>query len=125
MTFNNYECDGQMDIFDFLKPNKQMEIKVGEYVENHGKRILFDEIQENQYCIADCSTCSHKWYKVVYVKWKSEDSVGYVDNEKGIKGKWSFGNSYSALTRKMYIDAEYDERKQEAATSGWWYELRK
>lgn len=127
MTFDNYECDVQMSVFDFLHSNESakqdLSIKPGEYVESHGERVFFDQIKENQCYIADCSTQHHKWYKIIYVKWKRDDSIGYVDSEKGIKGKWSWGNTYSALTRKMYIDTEYKQHLQEAATSGWWYKI--
>lgn len=106
-------------------PNHRKEIKIGDWVEDHGSRIHFDDIKENQIYIADYSTQSHKWYKVIYVKWIKDDSVGYVDSEKGVSKEWGWGNenSHSCLTRKMYIDAERNPDAGEADTSGWWYEL--
>lgn len=98
---------------------------VGEYVDKIGKRILFKDILVDHYYIVDYSTQNHRWYKVVYVKWIEDDSVAFVDKPKGIKGEWTWGNTYSGLARKLYIDAE---RKDStvfgmADTSGWWYEL--
>lgn len=104
-------------------PNHRKEIKIGDRVEDHGSRIHFDDIKENQIYIADCSTQSHKWYKVVYVKWIKNDSVGYVDSEKGVTKEFSWGKKYSFKTSKRYIDAEPNPNLGEADTSGWWYEL--
>lgn len=121
-AFDNYECDGQLSLFDFIGES-MAKLKAGELVESHGKRLMFEDIQVNHYYIADYSTCSHKFYKVIYVMWKNEDSVGYVDDERGIKRGWSWGNSYSALTRKMYVDSESNTSAGMADTSGWWYEM--
>lgn len=105
MKLDNYTCDGQMNIFDFIKePVPDLSEKVGEWVKEHGDRVMFEDIKEGRYYIADYSTVSHEWYKIVFVKWIKDDSVGYVDSPKGIKGAWSWGNSYSALTRKQYIN---------------------
>lgn len=104
-------------------PNHRKEIKIGDWVENHGSRIHFDDIKENQIYVADYSTQSHKWFKVIYVKWIKGDSVGYVDSEKGVSKEFSWGNNFSCKTRKMYIDAERNPDAGEADTSGWWYEL--
>lgn len=99
------------------------EYEIGSWVEEHGKRVLFKDIQVNKCYIADYSTASHKWLKVVYVKWIKEDSVGYVDSPKGVKADWSWGNSFSALTREEYINRECDPEKGEAESFEWWYEL--
>lgn len=123
MTLGNYVCDGQMSIFDFLMPQKPF--NVGDWVEEHGQRIMFEDVRVDGYYIADYSTESHKWYKVVYVKWIKDDSIGYVDSEKGIKGKWTWGNNYSSLTRKERIDADRDMNPlaKLSDTNGWWYEV--
>ena len=89
---------------------------VGHWVDVHGKRVMFDDIRVGQYYIADYSTSSHDFFKIVYTKDKKEDSLMYVDKEKGIKGKWSWGNDYSCLTRKMYVDGDEE-------TGSWWYEV--
>lgn len=172
MSIKNYECDGQLSIFDFIKPecnfsghtcNKQnlwevadtldalqcphvccrkcntrgcgarcngseepepkKAFEAGDHVEEHGARVMFEELQVNHYYIADYSTESHKWFRVVFVKWIKDDAVGFVDSPKGIKGKWSWGTKYSALSRKMYINAERNSAIGEADTSGWFYEL--
>lgn len=107
MKLDKYTCEGQMNIFDFLKAPESvpdLSESVGEWVKEHGERVMFEDIKEGHYYIADYSTVSHEWYKIVFVKWIKDDSVGYVDAPKGVKGKWSWGNSYSALTRKQYIN---------------------
>lgn len=109
--------DGQMSIFDFLKP----ELKAGEWVTDFGERVLFDDIQVGQYYIADYSTTSHKWYKVVYTKWKRDDCLGYIDDERGKKKNWTWRNGYACLTRKMYVDHSLDKKMDEASTNGWFY----
>lgn len=126
--FDNYECEGQMDIFDWLQQdNPELKVQAkhpaGEWVKEHGPRVMFNDIQENKYYIADYSTCSNKFFKVVYVMEKTEDTLHYVDEEKGIKGGWKWGNSYSALTRKQWVDAEPNNDADEAYSHGWWYEL--
>jgi hypothetical protein len=124
MDVFNYECEGQISIFDLLGESESMtQKKAGEWVDNHGNRVMFEDIQVNHYYIADYSTCSRKCYKVIYVMWKNEDSVGYVDDERGIKRGWSWGNSYSALTRQMYVDSDPNKGAGMADTSGWWYEM--
>ena len=127
-TFDNYVCEGQMDIFDWLQQdNPELKVQAkhpaGEWVKEHGPRVMFDNIQENKYYIADYSTCSNKIFKVVYVMEKTEDTLHYVDEEKGIKGGWKWGNSYSALTRKQWVDAEPNNEADEAYSHSWWYEL--
>lgn len=103
-----------------LTPKKY---EIGEWVEEHGKRVLFKDIQVNKCYIADYSTVSHKWLKVVYVKWIKGDSVGYVDSPRGVKADWSWGNSFCALTREEYVNRECDPEKGEAESFEWWYEL--
>ena len=126
MRFDNYACEGQMDIFSFIqKPEASHIFLAGEWITEHGNRVKFIDIQVNNYYVADYSTKSQKCYKVVYVKWIKEDSVGYVDSEKGIKGEWRWGNNYSALTRERYIDSKAKLACGEADTNGWWYELPK
>lgn len=90
--------------------------KVGDWVQEHGKRILFDDIKENSYYIADYSNISNVFYKLVYTKKKTEDSLMYVDAEKGIKAEWQAGNSFSCTTRKEYVDSN-------TPYCSWWYEL--
>ncbi len=122
---DNYVCDGQMDIFDFLGTENAARPKYtcGAWVAKHGRRVKFDEIKPNNYYVADYSTCSHKWLKIVYLLEKKSDSLMYVDDDKGIKRGWRWGNSYSALTRRQYVDCEPNDSMGEAATSGWWYEV--
>lgn len=115
--------DGQMSIFDFIHLKNQ-KYKCGEWVETHGPRVTFDEVKINQYYIVDQSTVSHKWFKLVYVMWKKDDAIGYVDDERGIKRGWSWGNTYSALTRRKYVDEGIRPEFECAATSGWWYEVK-
>lgn len=118
------QINGQMNIYDFLqKAAEPQELKCGQYVEQIGERVKFDEIEENKYYIADYSTFGHKWYKVIFTKWKKNDAVGYVDSEKGILKDWSWGNNFSCQTRRLYVDAEEDKEKQLANTHGWWYRV--
>ena len=164
-----YECEGQLSIFDFIKPecsfsghtcNKQNlwevahtlddihcpetccrqcnirlcgarcngsedppALEAGDYVDIHGERVMFENIESNHDYISDYSTQHHKWFKVIYVKWKKDDAVGYVDEPKGVNGKWTWGNNHSALSRKMYINADRNTASGEADTSGWMYRL--
>ena len=90
--------------------------KVGDWVQEHGKRVLFDDIKENNYYIADYSNISNGFYKLVYTKKKTEDSLMYVDAEKGIKAEWQAGNSFSCTTRREYVDSN-------TPYCSWWYEL--
>ena len=127
------QIEGQMSLFEFNEKPKEEDPKeelqeaaeqprngftIGEWVQEHGKRVLFGDIQVNKCYITDYSIASHKWFKVVYVKWIKDGSVGYVDAPKGEKGEWSWGNSYSALTRETDIN-----RQSDAESFGWWYEL--
>lgn len=45
-------------------------LEPGDYVESHGKRLTFDEIEQRkgEMIILDCSTQSHAWYKAVLVE---------------------------------------------------------
>lgn len=95
----------------------------GEWLKGHGKRIFFDDIKEGSYYLADQSTESMKCYKVAYVKQKVENDLRYVDSPKGIKGEWNWGNSYSCLTRKQYVDADNSNLAGASATNGYWYEI--
>lgn len=56
---------GQMTIFDWM-PSAQDEPEVGTYVTEHGQAIC--HIMRNSYIgkkvVYDCSTKSHKWYRV-------------------------------------------------------------
>ncbi len=126
-SWDNYKCDGQMTIFDFIEQietNKETkQVQAGQWVEKHGARVFFEDIQTDKYYIADYSTESHKWYKVVYPLEKTENSLMYVDNEKGIKRGWSWGNNYSCLTRKQYVNCDEEPWMKDASTHGWWYEV--
>ena len=116
----------QMNIFDFLAPpENHQKCKCGEWVENHGKRVMFGNIKPDHYYIADYSTCSHKWFKVVYViKITEYEELCYVDDERGVKKhEWSWGNSWSCMTRKCYVDGDERPEAGEAESSGWWYEV--
>lgn len=95
----------------------------GEWLKGHGKRIFFDDIKEGSYYLADLSTESMKCYKVAYIKQKVENDLRYVDSPKGIKGEWNWGNSYSRLTRKQYVDADNSNLAGASATNGYWYEI--
>lgn len=117
-----YKCDGQMSIFDFLKSEPEKEAKIGEFVKTHGKRVWFDDIKEGQCYVVDYSSYYEKSYKKVYVKRIEGDKVMYVDNPRGVNVDWSWGNSFSAMTRAQYIDAEEDYDKGKANTLGWWFE---
>lgn len=97
--------------------------EAGEWIEDHGQRVMFEDLKVNHYYVTDYSTSSHKWLKVVYVKWIKDDSVGYVDAPKGVKGEWIWGNNYSALSRKAWINAEREIQAGEADTNGWFYEI--
>ena len=118
------KIEGQINIFDYLESIKDKDKSpiAGAWVETHGKRILFDDIEVGKYYIADYST-SHSWLKIVFVKKKTEDSIMYVDDPKGIKGEWGWGKSYSALTRKDDVNSDLNTQAGEGATMGWWYLL--
>lgn len=124
----NYSCEGQISIFDYIdntKAEKQEQISVGEWIANHGQRVKFKDIEINKSYVVDYSTCSNRYYKVILVKNKTDDAIMYVDNEKGIKGKWSWGNSYSCMTRQMYVDADSNKQAGENCENGWFFELPK
>lgn len=126
-----YTCDGQMSIFEILgqeprepseaqkKEKQQMAAVIyecGEWVKNHGKRLMFEELEENRFYIHDYSTVSNEFFKVVYTKKKTEDTIMYVDSPRGIKAEWSWGNSCSALSRKEWVNGE-------ESNQGWFYEM--
>lgn len=117
------EIDGQINMFDYLESIKGKDKSpiAGAWVETHGKRILFDDIEVGKYYIADYSTASNNWFKIVFVKKKTEDSIMYVDDPKGIKGEWGWGKSYSALTRKDDVNSDPNTQAGEGASMGWWY----
>lgn len=96
--------------------------KIGESVKTHGKRVWFDDIKEGQCYLVDNSSYYAKSYKKVYVKQIEGDKVMYVDNPRGVNADWSWGNSFSAMTRAEYIDAEENYDKGKANTLGWWFE---
>lgn len=126
-----YTCDGQMSIFEILgqEPREQSEAQekekpqmaavmyeCGEWVKEHGKRLMFEELEENRFYIHDYSTVSNEFFKVVYTKKKTEDTIMYVDSPRGIKAEWSWGNSFSALSRKEWVNGE-------ESNNGWFYEM--
>lgn len=88
----------------------------GEWVKEHGQRVLFEDIETDKYYIHDYSTVSHESFKVVYTKRKTEDAIMYVDSPRGIKAEWSWGNTFSALSRKEWVDGE-------ECHCGWFYEM--
>lgn len=88
----------------------------GEWVKDHGKRLMFEELEENKFYIHDYSTTSNEFFKVVYTKKKTEDTIMYVDSPRGIKAKWSWGNSFSALSRKDWVN-------DDESHNGWFYEM--
>ena len=55
--------DGQISLFDSV-------LEPGTWVEAHGRRLTFDEIdgRVGQMIVMDMSTESHEWYKVVLVE---------------------------------------------------------
>ena len=126
-----YTCDGQVSIFDILgqeprepsEPQKEEKPQVaavmyecGEWVKDHGKRLLFEELEENKFYIHDYSTVSNEFFKVVYTKKKTKDTIMYVDSPRGIKAEWSWGNSFSALSRKDWVN-------DDTSHNGWFYEM--
>lgn len=125
-----YTCDGQMSIFDILgqEPSEAQETEkpqmaavkneCGEWVKDHGKRLMFEELEENKFYIHDYSTTRNEFFKVVYTKKKTEDTIMYVDSPRGIKAEWSWGNSFSALSRKEWVNGE-------ECHCGWFYEMAK
>lgn len=88
----------------------------GEWVKEHGKRVMFDDLETDKYYVHDYSTTSNEFFKVVYTKKKTEDTIMYVDSPRGIKAEWSWGNSFSALSRKEWVNGE-------ECHSGWFYEM--
>jgi hypothetical protein len=42
-------------------------LRVGAYIEEHGRRLAWDELQVGMTVIYDCSTESHEWLKVTTV----------------------------------------------------------
>lgn len=88
----------------------------GEWVKDHGKRVMFDDLETDKYYIHDYSTTSNEFFKVVYTKKKTEDTIMYVDSPRGIKAEWSWGNSFSALSRKEWVNGEENHQ-------GWFYEM--
>lgn len=56
---------GQMSIFDYM-PTLQKEPEVGEFVEHHGANIchIMRPNYIGQKVVYDCSTYSHKWFRV-------------------------------------------------------------
>ena len=111
-----YESDQEQVAAVQEKPTAEQSEPVGTWVKSHGRRVLFDEIKVGQYYIADYSNESRESLKIVYTKKKVEDKLMYVDSPRGVNGEWSWGNSYSAMTRQEYIDGE-------EKNCSWWYEL--
>ena len=116
-----YKCDGQMSIFDFLSKEPEKEAKIGAFVKTHGKRVMFDDIQEGKCYVVDYSSYYARSFKKVYVKKIDGDKVMFVDSPRGVDAEWSWGNSFSAMTRAHYIDAEENEDKGCAGRLGWWF----
>lgn len=70
------QCDGQLNIFDFLNESKIENLesqtqtyKVGEYIKHHGRLITTEDLQKkkiriNDLIVIDCSTESTEFYKV-------------------------------------------------------------
>ena len=107
-----------------LALQQDVKVQAGDWVKEHGARVFFEDIEPNNYYIADYSTASHKFFKVVYVIEKKDGDIHYVDSERGvIDKKWSWGNSYSALTRRQYINADENKDQAEGGTNGWWYQI--
>lgn len=63
-------------------------LRVGAYIEEHGRRLAWDELQVGMTVIYDCSTESHEWLMVTTVEkiirtpddlrviWMAEESKG-------------------------------------------------
>lgn len=43
-------------------------LRVGAYIEEHGRRLAWDELQAGMTVIYDCSTESHEWLMVTTVE---------------------------------------------------------
>lgn len=99
------------------KPQMEaVKYECGEWVKEHGQRVLFEDLEIDKYYIHDYSTVSHESFKVVYTKRKTEDTIMYVDSPRGIKAEWSWGNTFSALSRKEWVNGE-------ESGDGWFYEM--
>lgn len=72
----DYECDGQISMFNSLP----VSMKPGDWIEEEhvGRELTFDEIADmvGKLIVFDYSTESHKWYKVVQAERISTDERG-------------------------------------------------
>ena len=93
----------QLDIFQFLAP--QRTFSPGEYVgkEVLGKRLTFDDITRKigELIIIDKSTSSHEWYEVVMV-----EKIVVMDNNQR-RLVYNDGGRQRGLVNEMYFDDSY------------------
>ena len=76
-TLNNYECDGQLSMFE---PTPDV-YNPGDWIEENyiGRELTFDEITEmiGKLIVDDLSTTSRKCYKVVQIERIAVGEDGY------------------------------------------------
>lgn len=72
-------------------------LRVGAYIEEHGRRLAWDELQVGMTVIYDCSTESHEWLKVTTV----DEIIRAPDDLRVILNQ---GKKQRLLINRAYIE---------------------
>lgn len=88
----------QLTIFDFL-PIEGALPQIGDYVNQCGKPLSWEELYPGQKLIYDCSTQSRHWLRVVQVK----NLIVTPDGVRVVLG-CSRGGTHRLLINRRYID---------------------
>lgn len=72
-------------------------LRVGAYIEEHGRRLAWDELQVGMTVIYDCSTESHEWLKVTTV----DEIIRTPDDLRVILNQ---GEKQRLLINRAYIE---------------------
>ena len=72
-------------------------LRVGAYIEKHGRRLVWDELQVGMTVIYDCSTESHEWLKVTTV----DEIIRTPDDLRVILNQ---GKKQRLLINRAYIE---------------------
>lgn len=73
-------------------------LRVGAYIEEHGRRLAWDELQVGMTVIYDCSTESHEWLMVTTVEKiiRTPDDLMVILNQ---------GKKQQLLINRTYIES--------------------
>ena len=72
-------------------------LRVGAYIEEHGRRLAWDELQVGMTVIYDCSTESHEWLMVTTVQ-------KIVQTPDGLRVILNGGRKNKPLINRRHID---------------------